>query len=276
MNRHYRRWEIIVTLIFIALSLPIIFANTFLILFSRMGTESHWGSDLVLGLPVILALLIVFISIRGIFFADFGLFLKMELVLVLMIANLIILFALNNAYSLLALCYGLTGILQIRKFWKFASPTITERHLRPAMIVITMATLVSFGTLSYGLAMSVPKLPPDKKGIKFYKESLQFHDDWKRKILLGKLAEDQEIQGILFPKDTFLYFYESGELEIASLGEKGLRIHGINCAGNENVHFYKSGQLQSAKLSEDQMIEGKMYLKGEYLNFNEDGSIRRK
>lgn len=276
MNQHYRRWEIIVTLIFIVLSLPIIYSNIFLILFSRMGTESHWGSDLVLGLPVILALLTVLISIRSIFFVDFGLFIKMELVLALMIANLIILFTLNNAYSLLALCYGLTGILQIRKFWKFALPTITERHLKPAMIVITMATLVSCGTLSHGLAMSAPKLSPDKKGIKFYRGSLQFHDDWKRKLLLGKLAEDQEIQGIIFPKDTFLFFYESGELEIAQLGEKGLRIHGINCAGNENVHFYKSGQLQNARLSEDQMIEGKMYSKGEYLKFNEDGSIRRK
>lgn len=276
MNQHYRRWEIIVTLIFTALSLPIIFSNTFLILFSRMGTESHWGSDLVLGLPVILALLIVLISIRSIFFADLGLFLKMELVLALMIANLIILFTLNNVYSLLALSYGLTGILQIRKFWRFASPTITERHLKPAIIVIIMVTLVSCVTLSHGLARSIPKLPPDKKGIKYYKGSLQFHDDWKRKLLLGKLAEDQEIQGIVFPKDTFLFFYESGELQIAKLGEKGLHIHGINCAGNENVHFYKSGQLKNARLSEDQTIEGKMYLKGEYLEFNEDGSICRK
>ena len=122
---------------------------------------------------------------------------------------------------------------------------------------------------------AIPRLAPDKKGIKFVIGSVQFHDDWSKKLSFGLLAEEQEIQGVLFSKDTWVYLDESGKLQMAKLGGEDLTIQRIHCAGNKDVHFYESGKLASAGLSEDQEIGGKMYYKGESLHFNEDGSVER-
>lgn len=275
MDGHYRRWGILVAIIFSLLCIPMVLINTFVILFSYMGSPFPWESYLTLGPLIILAILIALISIRSIFSANLRLFIMMESVLVSMIAILIIIFSFYYPYSFYALCYSLSGILQIRKFWRFASPAITKRHLKPALVIMVIASLISCASLGYSMVRAIPKLAPDKKGIKFVIGSVQFHDDWNKKLFFGLLAEEQEIQGILFSKDTWVYFYESGKLQMAKLGGKDLTIQRIPCAGNKDVYFYESGKLQGACLSEDQEIGGKMYYKGESLHFNEDGSVEK-
>lgn len=275
MDGHYRRWGILVAIIFSVLCIPIVLTNVLMILFSYMGSPFPWGSYLVLGPHIILAILIAFIGIRSIFSANLRLFIMMESILVSMIAILIITFPFYYTYSFFALCYSLLGILQIRKFWRFSSPAITERYLKPAMAIMVIASLICCANLGYGMVRAIPKLAPDKKGIKFVGGTVQFHDDWSKKLSFGLLAEEQEIQGILFSKDTWVYFYESGKLMLAKLMQKDLTIQGIHCAGNKDVSFYESGKLQSASLFEDQEIGGKMYYKGESLLFNEDGSVKK-
>lgn len=275
MNEKYRVWGILVTVIFVILAIPLVASNIFLIMWSYMGSDRPWGSYLWLGPSLILAVLTVIMSIHSIRFANIHSFFKMEITLILMLGSLMMLLAFNYSYCFYALLYSLTGILQIRKFWRFAAPEVPGKYLKRVMAVMVIALSISCASLAFGLVKSIPKMPADKKGIKFLSGSLQFYDDWNRKPLMGTLAEDQEVQGILFPKYTHLYFSKSGELEIAQLGERYMhvRIQGINCAGSENIYFHRSGKLTSAVLAEDQVINGKSYRKGDSLRFKEDGSI---
>ena len=68
------------------------------------------------------------------------------------------------------------------------------------------------------------------------------------------LEEDKVIQGIKFPKGTYLYSYESGKFEDALLSQD-TEIQGIKCA-KDYISFYESGQLGFTYLSQDQEIQG--------------------
>lgn len=273
MSEKYRVWGIIVTIIFVILAIPIVASNAFVIMFSYMGSNFPWGSYVALGPSLILAVLTVIMSIHSIRFADIRSFFKMEITLILMLGSLMMLLAFDYSYCFYALLYSLTGILQIRKFWRSAAPAVPGKHLKRVMAVMLIALSISCASLAFGLVKSIPKMPADKKGIKFIFGSLQFYDDWSKRLSLGALAEEQEVQGILFPKYTFVFFYESGELMIAQLGEKDVFIQGVNCAAGQNVYFDKSGRITQAVLAEDQFINGKLYRKGDSLRFKEDGSI---
>jgi len=276
MNEKYRVWGILVTVIFVILAIPLVLSNAFGIMFSYMGSDSPWGSYLGLGPSIILAVLTVIMSIHSMRFADIHSFSKMETILILMLGSLIMLFGLGYAYFFYALLYSLTGILQIRKFWRFAAPEVPGKHLKRAMAVMVIALSISCASLAFGLIKSMPKMSADKKGIKFVSGSLHFYDDWGKRPSLGQLAQEQEVQGILLPKYTFVFFYDSGELSMVQLRERDMcvRIQGINCAGSGNIYFHKSGKLSSAVLAESQFINGKLYQKGDSLGFNEDGSIK--
>ncbi len=234
-----------------------------------MGTEGRM-SYAIMGPAILLALLVAFFSVRSINFAKPRLFILTESVLILIILN----FFLLRGF-LLALCYSLTGIIQIRKFWKFALPEITGKYLKPAMVILIITISISCAHFSYSIIKFVPKLPPDKKEINFALGTLQFYDEYSRLLHMGLLAQDSQIQGIIFPKDTWVYFYETGEIEMVKLGGKELIIQGIYCAESSNVNFYKSGKIKHATLGKSQEIHGKVYYEGEAIYFNENGSVKK-
>lgn len=276
MNHYYRKWGIISTIVFIILAVPVAGFNLITILFSHMGTDSPWGTYLFFGPPLIFAGLVVLISIRSIFSPTPGSFRMLGIILALLMANLLLLafgFGADGImYSLTTFFYGLAGILQIQKFWRPALPQIAKQHFTRTLRIITIATIVSCAPLAYGVVTLVPKLPPDIKGIKFTRGSVQFSDDMRTQIILGQLAEEQEFLGIVFPRYTFLHFYK-GRLSGAQLGENGARIQGIDCAEGAWVYFHDSGRLSGAYLGKDQEIQGILYSKGEYVKFNEDGTV---
>ncbi|MCX6354069.1 MAG: hypothetical protein NTZ78_04075, partial [Candidatus Aureabacteria bacterium] len=176
-------------------------------------------------------------------------------------------------YSLYGLIYSSAGILQNRKFWRFALHGTQERWVKLSLVVMTVAALISGAALVLAIVMAVPKLPPDKKGIKFERGSVQYYDDWRRELFMGQLSEEQEIHGIRYPQYSWVCFERSGELFAVQLPQEGVTIDGIKCSGKEWVHFYKSGRLESANLAEDREIEGKLYMKGMHVRFDERGKL---
>jgi hypothetical protein len=272
MDEKYRIWGKGITLIFGLLALPVAGTSAVVIAFSHMGTVHPSGSYLSFGPAIVLAALTVIMSINSVRSEDFGSFLKMEVTLVLMLASIIMFIGYRSPYSFYVLTYSIAGILQIGKFWRQVRPEIPGKHLKRAAGILVIAMLISAGTLVVGMVGSIPKLPADKRHIKFYSGSLHFHDDWGKNIYFGTLAQDEQVQGILFSKDTIVFFKKTGELMLAQLRED-TTIEGIHCAGGQNAYFNISGKLTNAVLAEDQLINGTLYRKGDSLGISEDGSI---
>ena len=273
MNERYRVWGVVVSVIYAILAIPIVVSNSYTIMFSYMGGGIPWGSYVMLGPSLILSVLVVIMSLLSICFPDISSFFKMEITLILMLLSLMIIFAFNSTYCVLALLYSLAGLLQIRKFWRSVVPEVPGKHLKRVTAFMLIPIAIACATIAFGVAKSTPKMPAEFKGIKFMRSSLRFYDYWSTKPSMGLLVEEQEVQGILFPKNTFLSFDESGKITQAQISEGGVAIQGVDCVYGQNVYFDKAGRMTGTVLPEDQVINGTLYRAGVYLKFNEDGSM---
>jgi len=110
----------------------------------------------------------------------------------------------------------------------------------------------------------------DSTQMKFTEATLYFNSGRIKKIILHK---DYTIQGICFPEDSIIEFYESsGKISWVHLSRE-CNIQGINLPGGTQIIFYESGKIAWVVLPQDWKIRGESYKAGEGVYFDKTGKI---
>jgi len=97
---------------------------------------------------------------------------------------------------------------------------------------------------------------------------LSFYDNYMVHNIV--LKDDIKVKGILFAKGSRIVYNKTGELNSAR-PKHNVVIEGVPCIKKEWVGFYPNGKLSWCKLSKKFEAEGKLYKKGTWLFFDEDG-----
>lgn len=91
-----------------------------------------------------------------------------------------------------------------------------------------------------------------------------------------RIFEEKTFQGIVFPKDSELWFDENGKLHEALLESAPKdKIQGIQFQGGVFLRFYESGRLKAVQIDQEQIIYGRKYPGNLELEFDEKGRILR-
>jgi hypothetical protein len=259
------------------MALPLSLSAFLMLVFSHMGMteDSHLFVYIVLGPVIVLPVFLIYLSLRSMNMASPKTLLGFEISVMLLAVLLLLMSPRSEAgYHFYAFCYSVLGIVHFLNFRGLLPEFNAQLGGKVTAVCLAAVFLSATGLLGYSVYMNIPKLPDEIKEIEFYKRSLQFHDDFKEKLFMGQLSEEQEVQGMILPRDTWLTFYDTGEIHLIRLPGEAL-IKGIFCVPNESIHLYRDGQFEIVKMSRTQKVGGEVYQRNTVLHFAEDGSIER-
>jgi hypothetical protein len=87
------------------------------------------------------------------------------------------------------------------------------------------------------------------------------------------LAKDQEIQGVLWSKNSAISLYQNGIIQSGVVSSQGATIKGLAVAGSSTVVFYEDGSVYTASLASTQTIKNASY-EGD-VEFSRTGTLVR-
>jgi len=110
------------------------------------------------------------------------------------------------------------------------------------------------------------------KNINFKKGQIRFHYTG---ISVGHLVSDQYIDGIKYKAGGIgPFFNKDCEVENATLAED-TEIDGILYKGSSQIQYYSHGKVEIGVVAKEVFIQGDFYEAGKHVWFNKDGTIRK-
>jgi hypothetical protein len=109
--------------------------------------------------------------------------------------------------------------------------------------------------------------------IRFKKGQVRFHEEG---ISVAHLASDQFIDGIKYSADGIGPFFDKdGNVENATLAED-TQINGVLYKGGAGIMFYSPGEVRTGTVAQEIILSGETLEAGMPVWFNNDGSLRRR